>query len=26
MKSGKFQTKGFKFKQFCIEGGESGMP
>ncbi len=26
MKIEKFKTKGFKFKQFSIEGGESGMP
>ncbi|MGP8307002.1 tRNA1(Val) (adenine(37)-N6)-methyltransferase [Vibrio sp. YIC-376] len=26
MKSEKFKTKSFKFKQFFIEGGESGMP
>ena len=26
MKSERFQTKGFKFKQFSIHGGESGMP
>ncbi|CAE6885124.1 Specifically methylates the adenine in position 37 of tRNA(1)(Val) (anticodon cmo5UAC) [Vibrio sp. B1FLJ16] len=26
MKNDKFRTKGFKFKQFSIEGGESGMP
>ncbi|WP_098416490.1 tRNA1(Val) (adenine(37)-N6)-methyltransferase [Vibrio sp. ES.051] len=26
MKNEKFITKGFKFKQFCIEDGESGMP
>lgn len=26
MKSEKFQTKDFKFKQFSIHGGESGMP
>lgn len=26
MKSKKLKTKGFNFKQFCIEGGESGMP
>ncbi|MGR5135652.1 tRNA1(Val) (adenine(37)-N6)-methyltransferase [Vibrio jasicida] len=26
MKSDTFKTKGFKFKQFSIDGGESGMP
>ncbi len=26
MKNKTFRTKGFKFKQFSIEGGESGMP
>lgn len=26
MKSKTFKTKGFKFKQFSIDGGESGMP
>ncbi len=26
MNSDKFKTKGFKFKKFSIEGGESGMP
>ena len=26
MKSERIQTKGFKFKQFSIHGGESGMP
>lgn len=26
MKNKKFRTKGFKFKQFSIEGSESGMP
>lgn len=26
MKSEKFKTKSFKFKQFFIDGGESGMP
>ncbi len=26
MKNKKLKTKGFNFKQFCIEGGESGMP
>ncbi len=26
MKSSTLKTKGFKFKQFSIEGGQSGMP
>lgn len=26
MKSTNWQTKGFRFKQFLIEGGASGMP